>query len=191
MDTGRELNREEMRRLLAVARETISQLVQGRPPAAQPADLEGLQFRRGAFVTLHRRGQLRGCIGNFVSDEPLVCTVQSMAVAAASQDPRFPPVRAMEMDEIDLEISVLSPLKPIQDVDEIEVGRHGIYIVSPRGRGVLLPQVATEYGWDRDTFLDHTCMKAGLRPGCWREPDVKILIFSAQVFGEKDLLTRD
>lgn len=190
MDSGRELNLEEKKRLLAVARRTIEQLVQGGRPAASPADLEGLEFQRGAFVTLRRRGQLRGCIGNFVSDDPLASTVQAMAVAAASQDPRFPPVRAPEMSEIDLEISVLSPLKPIKDVSEIQVGRHGIYIISPRGRGVLLPQVATEYGWDRDTFLDHTCIKAGLKPGCWRDPDAQILIFSAQVFGEKDLLTQ-
>ncbi|MFH1058129.1 MAG: AmmeMemoRadiSam system protein A [Pseudomonadota bacterium] len=191
MDAERELNLTEKKRLLAVARETISELTQGRRPAAHPADLEGLEFQRGAFVTLHRRGQLRGCIGNFVSQAPLVRTVEEMALAAASQDPRFPPVRAPEMAEIDLEISVLSPLKPIGDVGEIEVGRHGIYIISPRGRGVLLPQVATEYGWDRGTFLDQTCVKAGLRPGCWRDPDTQILIFSAQVFGEKDLLMQE
>ncbi len=108
-----------------------------------------------------------------------------MAVAAASQDPRFPPLSRDELDEVDLEISVLSPLRRIKDVSEIEVGKHGIYIISPRGRGVLLPQVATEYGWDRDTFLDQTCVKAGLAPGCWRDPSTEIYIFSAQIFGEE------
>lgn len=187
MSGERELNLKEQKRLLAVARNTISKLVWGKRPDSHEADLEGLNFKRGAFVTLHRRGQLRGCIGNFFSETPLVRTVEEMAMAAATQDPRFPPVGRTEIEDIDLEISVLSPLQPISDLDEIQVGRHGIYIVSPRGRGVLLPQVATEQGWDRDTFLDHTCLKAGLQPGCWHDSDVQIFIFSAQVFGEKDL----
>lgn len=186
MSGERELNPGEQKRLLAVARDTIVKLIWGKRPDSHEADLEGLNFKRGAFVTIHRRGQLRGCIGNFFSETPLVRTVEEMAVAAATQDPRFPPLGRAELEDIDLEISVLSPLKPISDIEEIQVGRHGIYIVSPRGRGVLLPQVATEQGWDRDTFLDHTCLKAGLQPGCWRDPDVQILIFSAQVFGEKD-----
>ncbi len=187
MDEERELSLEEKKRLLAVARQTISDLVQGRARCPQQADLEGLCLERGAFVTIHKRGQLRGCIGNFQALGTLLETVQEMATAAACQDPRFRPVQSLELDDLDLEISVLSPLRPIKSVEEIQVGRHGIYIVSPRGRGVLLPQVATEQGWDRETFLDHTCLKAGLRPGCWRETDVQILIFSAQVFGEKDL----
>jgi len=186
MSGERDLNPKERKRLLAVARDTITKLVWGKRPDSHEADLEGLNFKRGAFVTIHRRGQLRGCIGNFFSETPLVRTVEEMAVAAATQDPRFPPLGRAELEDIDLEISVLSPLRPIAAVDEIQVGRHGVYIVSPRGRGVLLPQVATEQGWDRDTFLDHTCLKAGLRPGCWRDPDVQILIFSAQIFGEND-----
>ena len=112
--------------------------------------------------------------------------MENMAVAAASHDPRFHPVRPEELDVIDLEISVLSPLEEIDDPETIEVGTHGIYLINPRGRGVLLPQVATEYGWDRETFLDQTCVKAGLAPGCWKDPETKILVFSAQVFGEKD-----
>ncbi len=190
MSGERDLNPNEQKRLLAVARDTITKLIWGKRPDAHEADLEGLHFKRGAFVTIHRRGQLRGCIGNFFSETPLVRTVEEMAIAAATQDPRFPPLGRAELEDIDLEISVLSPLRPISDIDEIQVGRHGIYIVSPRGRGVLLPQVATEQGWDRDTFLDHTCLKAGLQPGCWRDPDVQILVFSAQVFGEKDLLEK-
>lgn len=187
MDAERELTREEQQCLLKIARQTIADYCQGRKSPRPAADLEGLCLPRGAFVTIHKRGQLRGCIGNFEAQGDLLGTVCEMAMAAACQDPRFTPLRAMEMGEIDLEISVLSPLRPIQSVEEILVGRHGIYIISPRGRGVLLPQVATEYGWDRDTFLDHTCQKAGLQPGCWRDPDVRILIFSAQVFGEKEL----
>ncbi len=187
MSQDRPLNQDEKQRLLEIARGTIKDHVQGRRPASNQSDLEGLSFERGAFVTIHRQGALRGCIGNFFSDQPLLSTIEEMAVAASSHDPRFPPVSAAELEELDLEISVLSPLRETEDVNEIQVGVHGIYIVSPRGRGVLLPQVATEYGWDRDTFLDQTCVKAGLEPGCWRDPQTKVLVFSAQVFGEKDL----
>ena len=186
MEKHRELNREEREKLLLVARETITDLVKGNKPAKHRPEPEGLGFERGAFVTIHSRGSLRGCIGNFISEGPLVEMVERMAVAAASQDPRFHPVRPEELDVIDLEISVLSPLEETDDPEAIEVGTHGIYLISPRGRGVLLPQVATEYGWDRETFLDQTCVKAGLRPGCWKDPETKILVFSAQVFGEKD-----
>ena len=181
-----ELSPKEQKALLKLARGRIARLVgrEGDGPAKD--ELPGPEMKRGAFVTLHKQGRLRGCIGNFISDEPLTELIQDMAVAAASQDPRFPPLGAAELDQVDLEISVLSPLRRISDVNEIKVGTHGIYMVSPRGRGVLLPQVATEYGWDRDTFLDQTCVKAGLRPGCWRDPDTEILIFSAQIFGEKE-----
>ncbi len=187
MSQERELNQEERRRLLAVARETIGQYLDTGAVTRHQADLPGLAGQNGAFVTLHKAGQLRGCIGNFTSDQPLVNTVEDMALAAATGDPRFPSLSPAELGDCDLEISVLSPLRPVQSVEEIEVGRHGIYIISPRGRGVLLPQVAVEYGWDRDTFLEHTCLKAGLPGGCWRDPDVQVLVFSAQVFGENDL----
>jgi AmmeMemoRadiSam system protein A len=186
MSADRPLDPEEQKRLLAVARETITELVQGNRTTGRKADLPGLEFQRGAFVTIHRRGRLRGCIGNFISEKPLVNTVEDMAIAAASQDPRFPPLAQPELGDIDLEISVLSPLREIEDPEEIQVGTHGIYIISSRGRGVLLPQVATEQGWDRKTFLEHTCLKAGLEPGCWKQPDTKILVFTAQIFGELD-----
>ncbi|MCB2185686.1 MAG: AmmeMemoRadiSam system protein A [Deltaproteobacteria bacterium] len=188
MSDDRQLTAEERKRLLAVARGILEEVTHHSTPSPVPTDLPGLDFHRGAFVTLHRQGQLRGCIGNFTSDAALVENVRQMARAAATQDPRFSPVRAAEVPEIDLEISVLSPLTPIDDVNQIEVGKHGIYLVSPWGRGVLLPQVATEQGWDRDTFLDHTCLKAGLPQGCWRDEKVQILVFSAEVFGEKDML---
>lgn len=186
MDEDRDLTPEEQTSLLKVARETVTSLVGCEKPTAHQSDQPGLAFSRGAFVTIHKQGMLRGCIGNFISQEPLVRNVENMAVAAASQDPRFPPLGPGELSDIDFEISVLSPLREIEDTSEIQVGTHGIYIVSSRCRGVLLPQVATECGWDRETFLDQTCVKAGLAPGCWRDSDVKILIFSAQVFGEKD-----
>ncbi|RJX36410.1 MAG: AmmeMemoRadiSam system protein A [Desulfarculus sp.] len=181
----RELTPEEQKALLKLARQTVARLVRAGGDEPPPAGLPGPDLARGAFVTIHRQGRLRGCIGNFTAQGSLVDTIRDMAVAAASEDPRFPPLRAEELKDIELEISVLSPLRPINDVSEIQVGRHGIYIVNPRGRGVLLPQVAAEYGWDRETFLDQTCMKAGLAPGCWKDPRTQILIFSAQIFGEK------
>ncbi|MBU1742883.1 MAG: AmmeMemoRadiSam system protein A, partial [Proteobacteria bacterium] len=128
----------------------------------------------------------RGCIGNFQGSGTLAETVQDMARAAAFEDPRFPPLSGDELAEVDLEISVLTPLRRIEDPSLIEVGRHGVYLIQGSCRGVLLPQVAVEWGWDRDTFLDQTCVKAGLGPGCWRDPGAEIYVFSAQVFGEKD-----
>jgi len=180
------LNAEEQKKLLEIARKTIIDKLKKGEIEKEPASSQGLEKPCGAFVSLHKLGQLRGCIGTFTSPRPLVSTVQEMAVSSSQQDPRFPPVQAEEMKDIDIEISVLSPLREIEDVNEIEVGRHGIYITKGFNSGVLLPQVATEYGWDRDTFLDHTCMKAGLAPGTWREEGVKIEIFDAQVFGEKE-----
>jgi AmmeMemoRadiSam system protein A len=191
MDQERTLTLEEQKELLGIARRAVEQSAQGRSLPTESSQSEGLEFERGAFVTLHKSGRLRGCIGNFSAEGPLLNTVQTMALAAAKQDPRFPPVSPSEVPELELEISVLSPLKKIEDVGEIQVGVHGIYIISPRGRGVLLPQVATEYGWDRDTFLDQTCVKAGLNPGCWQDPRTEILIFSAQIFSEKDLMIQD
>ena len=172
--------------LLNVAREAIRSQLSGEAlnlpsPPSSPA----LHEHRGAFVTLHEHGQLRGCIGNFVGNKPLYETVADMAISAAFHDPRFPPLEPREFGEIDLEISALTPLEPIEDPDLIEVGTHGIYLINGPYRGVLLPQVATEYGWDRYTFLDQTCIKAGMEPGCWRNPATQILVFSADVFGEK------
>lgn len=187
MDDGRALTIEEQKELLGLARETVQNLAQGKSLSHLPGQQGGLALERGAFVTLHKSGRLRGCIGNFQSEGPLTETVQAMARSASQQDPRFPPVSKPELPDIDIEISVLSPLREINDVDEIKVGTHGIYLIAPRGRGVLLPQVAVEWGWDRNTFLDQTCVKAGLEPGCWKDPQTKILIFSAQIFGEKDL----
>lgn len=141
--------------------------------------------KRGCFVTIHKKGQLRGCIGMFEANGPLWRMIEEMAIQAAFHDPRFSPLKSGEVKDIDIEISVLSPLRKIKNMDEIKVGEHGIYITKGFNRGVLLPQVATEYGWDRETFLDHTCAKAGLSAGCWKKTDAIIEIFSAEVFGEK------
>jgi len=179
------LSQKERAALLELARAAIKRHLRGEPPPRPEELTERLELDCGAFVTLHSDGNLRGCIGTFTSDEPLYRTVAEMAVAAATKDPRFAPVTPEELEEITLEISVLSPLREISDPEEIEVGRHGIYIIRGDRAGVLLPQVATEWGFDRTRFLDATCNKAGLPAGCWKEPGTKVLVFEAEVFGEK------
>ncbi len=181
-----ELTAEERALLLRTARQAIADRLQGARSAPAEAPGERLAARAGAFVSLHARGDLRGCIGTFVGRRPLVQTVQEMAVSAAFGDPRFPPLGAEELAGVALEISVLSPLREIRDVGEIEVGRHGLYVTRGPRSGVLLPQVASEYGWDREEFLAHTCTKAGLPRDAWREPGTKIEVFEAQVFGEPE-----
>jgi hypothetical protein len=136
----------------------------------------------GAFVTLNKHGRLRGCIGHIIGTQPLIDTVAEMSRAAALEDPRFPSVKPEELTEIEFEISVLTPIRKISDVNEIHVGRDGIIITRGYNRGLLLPQVATEYGWDRETFLEHTCQKAGLPRDAWKDPQTTIEMFSAEVF---------
>jgi AmmeMemoRadiSam system protein A len=177
------LTAEERSALLKAAREAIEAGLQGGRPA-RGAGPGALTARRGAFVTLTRNGRLRGCIGFVFAERPLLETVREAAQAAAFQDPRFPPLRAAELPEIRLEISVLSEPRPVVNLEEIQVGRHGLIVRRGSRSGLLLPQVATEYGWDRDTFLTHACIKAGLPEGSWREPGTEIEIFGAEVFGE-------
>lgn len=136
----------------------------------------------GAFVTLKKDGRLRGCIGNIVGNAPLDATIERMAGAAAFEDPRFPPLTADELGELEIEVSVLGPLTPCPDPGLIEVGRHGLYIRKSIHSGLLLPQVATEWGWDSETFLDQTCIKAGLPKGAWRKSKVEIWWFEAVIF---------
>jgi AmmeMemoRadiSam system protein A len=184
----KELTDEEQRILLRVVRETIERLTESKRPLSY--DFENPIFRqnRGAFVTLHKNDKLRGCIGYVKAIKPLLATVIEMAEAAAMRDPRFTPVTGDEVSELDIEISVLSPVREIKDVDEISVGKHGIIIEQGFFSGLLLPQVATEYGWDRRSFLEHTCRKAGLPANAWEDKKTTISIFTAQVFGEKDFL---
>jgi AmmeMemoRadiSam system protein A len=181
-----DLTAEEQAELLRVARRSLEKHFSGSGPFRPEPKSPTLGENRGAFVTLHQApvGDLRGCVGMMRSEASLVRTVARMAVAAATEDGRFDPVTAAELSELHLEISALGPLLPIRP-EEVEVGRHGL-LISHRGcRGVLLPQVPVEHGWDRETFLDHTCIKAGLLPGTWREDGVELLSFTAEVFGEE------
>ena len=182
------LGSEEKQILLNLARNTVIKVVDGDDPPPLPNESPAIKQPMGAFVTLHWKGQLRGCIGMLEARAPLDETVREMAEAAAMRDYRFQPVTPQEIPDIDIEISALSPLRKINDIDEIEIGIHGIWITKGMNRGVLLPQVATEQGYDRMTFLQQTCRKAGLPPDAWEDPDTIIEIFSADVFGEKDEL---
>jgi uncharacterized protein len=181
-----ELTAEERGLLLRTARQAIEAHLRGER-LRLPEATGGLRERCGAFVTLCRRrdGELRGCVGLLQSEQPLLSTVARMAVAAATEDSRFDPVTVADLPGLEIDISALSPLRKVRP-EEVEVGVHGL-VVSHRGRrGVLLPQVAVENHWDRETFLAHTCWKAGLPLDTWREPGVEILGFTAKVFGEDD-----
>jgi AmmeMemoRadiSam system protein B/AmmeMemoRadiSam system protein A len=176
------LTEEEKKTLHHIAKTVIENKARGQAVPEFKIESPILKENRGAFVTIHRRGQLRGCIGYIEGHGPLYKTIEEMAEAAAFRDPRFTPVKEKELPELELEVSVLTPLKRIKDVNEIQVGKHGIYIKKGWYSGLLLPQVATEYGWDRLTFLEHTCQKAGLPSNAWKEKDAEIYIFSADIF---------
>lgn len=176
------LTREEKELLHKIARDAIRSRLEHTSPSTFTIESPTLREPRGAFVSLHKRGMLRGCIGHIRPDQPLHETIGAMACAAAFEDPRFSPLTREEADVVDLEISVLTPFRKITDPNEIQVGTHGIYLVKGFRSGLLLPQVAVEYGWDRMTFLEHTCTKAGLPVGAWKDPDTEIYIFSADVF---------
>jgi len=167
--------------LLALARRAIRGRVRGTVAAARAPTDPALTAPGAAFVTLTRAGSLRGCIGYIRAIEPLAECVAHCAVAAATGDPRFPPVTAEELPHLALEISVLSPLVPIEDPTQVQVGVHGLYISRGGRHGLLLPQVATEYGWDRETFLRQTCRKAGLPDDAWRH-GAEIQVFTVDHF---------
>jgi AmmeMemoRadiSam system protein A len=171
------------RELLDLARRTLEAHLAGRELPRREPDNPLLREPRGAFVSLHRGTELRGCIGSILPAEPLHETIRRCAVSAAEADPRFPPVRLAEIGDIEIEISVLSPLRRIDPV-RVEVGTHGLVVSRSGNRGLLLPQVATEQGWDRETFLAHTCRKAGLAPNAWRDPGTSVEAFTAEVFSE-------
>ncbi|MFH1208395.1 MAG: AmmeMemoRadiSam system protein B [Candidatus Omnitrophota bacterium] len=181
-----EMTSQEKEELLKIARTTVESYVQtGKAPEFSPASAN-LKKPLGAFVTLRENGQLRGCIGRFDPAGPLYLIVQQMAISAASQDPRFKPVNTNELGRLEYEISVLSPLRKIGTADEIELGKHGVQVSKGFHHGVFLPQVAIETGWSKEEFLGELCsQKAGLPRDCWKDPDVNLEVFTAEVFSEK------
>jgi AmmeMemoRadiSam system protein A len=170
--------------LLGVARSTLeSYLEEGTIPALNIDD-PALTRRSGAFITLKQEGQLRGCIGRTRADLPILEAVCSLSVQAATEDPRFPALASTELDNVTVEVSLLSPLRRLGDVGQVEVGRHGLMIFKDGRQGLLLPQVPVEQGWDRETYLQNLCLKAGLREGCWQN-GAALYAFTAVVFGEE------
>lgn len=174
----------QRKELLGIARRAMERYIgEGRMPAEE--GVEGTLAAPGAaFVTLTRNGRLRGCIGYTEAVAPLFKVVQECAVAAATEDPRFPPVSPKELSSLRVEISVLTPMVPILP-GQVEVGKHGLMVAQGRMRGLLLPQVPVEWGWDRETFLDQVCVKAGLPPSAWRH-GATLRAFTAEVFGEEE-----
>lgn len=173
--------------LFDIARDAIRHAVNHQSYTPAPREEKSLNERSGCFVTIKHHQQLRGCIGNFQSRKPLYQEVAEMAMATATQDPRFAPLSATEFDEIELEITILSPLERISDPAEITIGVHGIYLENGFHRGVLLPQVATDYNWDVLTFLKQTCVKAGLSEDQWQSPQTEIYRFCGQILSESDI----
>ena len=176
----------QQRALVDLARSAVTGAIAGKPtPVPGSEDLQELPEASGAFVTLKRNGQLRGCIGTLECRGPLAEEIARVAVSAAREDPRFDAVRPEELDDLDVEVSVLGPLEEIdpRDPSAIEIGRHGLVVEQGHRRGLLLPQVATEWGWHREQFLSHTCTKAGLAPDCWQR-GAKVYRFAADVFGD-------
>jgi len=181
-----ELNKEEKETLLNISRKTLIEYIKNKrvPPIDKKLITKTLSRNLGAFVTLKIDGNLRGCIGRFMPDQPLWQIIQDMTIASATQDNRFPKVTEYELDKIDIEISVLTPLQKINSAEEIVIGRDGIYIRKGPMSGTLLPQVATENNWDKIEFLEYCSKyKAGLGKDGWKDAD--LFIYQAIVFGDK------
>ncbi|MBU1125562.1 MAG: AmmeMemoRadiSam system protein A [Candidatus Omnitrophica bacterium] len=182
------LNAIQRKRLLTLARESLeTYLSTGKKLEVTETDPLLLKVM-GAFVTLSKSGQLRGCIGNIIGRQPLYLTVRDMAVEAGVGDPRFPPVQAKELSDIGIEISVLSPLERVDSPEKIELGKHGVLVKRGFSSGVYLPQVATETAWSKEEFLSSLCAhKAGLPADAWKDPSTEMYVYTAEVFSEKEL----
>lgn len=184
-----ELSLEEKKILLKTARDSIKSLFE--KIEIQKHEFEKhpiLKSHSGAFVTLHEYGQLRGCIGYIIGNQPVVDTVRDAAIQAAKHDPRFLPVRKSEVDELEIEISILSEPFPLNSYDEIELGKHGLILEEGGRRGLLLPQVPIEHNLNKEQYLDAICQKSGFHKSYWREKQLKLSGFTATVFSEKELL---
>ena len=185
------LNRDEQKRLIELSWKAIRHEICGdalpdvdselsRLPEESPLRQPG-----GAFVTLTERGALRGCLGYITAESPLVEMVATLAARAATEDPRFTSVTEEELPDLHVEVSILSPLEEVSSIDEIEVGKHGLFIHAGMYRGLLLPQVAREHRWNREEFLEQTCMKAGLPPDHWKHAETRIFIFTAEIIEQE------
>jgi AmmeMemoRadiSam system protein A len=179
-----QLSGADKERLLDIARRSVESVVVQKKMIDVGKGSGALAEELGAFVTLNEHGQLRGCIGYVVPTAPLCETVRDVAAFAAVRDRRFDPVSKGELDDLEYEISVLSPIRRVTDFDKIVVGKHGLIVKRGDREGLLLPQVAAERDWDRETFLQQTCRKAGLPPDAWRDPDTDVFAFTALVFGD-------
>lgn len=180
------ISREDAAEILSLARRSIVDALAGRAIAPHDAADGLLATHRGAFVTLKSDGNLRGCIGLVESSMPLAGTVARMARAAAFEDPRFPPVEDGELPRIEIEVSVLTEPAVVDDVSDIVLGRDGLIVERGGARGLLLPQVPGDWGWDRDEFLSQTCRKAGLAADAWQSDSTRVLRFSADIISESD-----
>ncbi|HEU5410141.1 MAG TPA: AmmeMemoRadiSam system protein A [Candidatus Acidoferrales bacterium] len=180
------LTDEEKRSLLFIARQSI-EVALSRSTAPPTGSFSGdLAARTGAFVTLHQRGRLRGCIGRVTTLDPLATVVAECAVGAATEDPRFARLEPQDLHELEIEISVLSEPCRIAVPEELQPGVHGLLITHGRNRGILLPQVAQKFKWSRKHFLEETCRKAGLHPDDWKDPGTRIHVFTAEIFSDAD-----
>jgi AmmeMemoRadiSam system protein A len=183
---GLALTEEDGQLLIETARQAIASRLSQKAGCCPATVTPALMMPCGAFVTLKSNGCLRGCIGRISSSRSLLQTVKEVAVSSAFEDPRFPPLTKSEWPSVRVEVSVLSPFKRIQDPQSVCVGTHGVMIRSGFNSGLLLPQVATEQGWNREEFLSHACRKAGLAPDAWKDPGTQIEVFSAMVFGQAE-----
>ena len=180
------MNQEQKEILLKVAKDTVTAAVSGSVYHEQTSDEPELNSNCGCFVTLKNKGLLRGCIGQFISDKALIELVSEMAVASSTRDSRFfaDPITKDELEELEIEISVLSPLEKTDDPMSLRLGIDGIYVVKGNRSGCFLPQVATEAGWSKEEYLGYCCShKAGLRPDAWKDKGTSVYFFSADVFG--------
>ncbi|MCJ7531267.1 MAG: AmmeMemoRadiSam system protein B, partial [Anaerolineales bacterium] len=179
-----DLTEEQKKTLLALARSTLEKNLKSNTIPPYNTNDPALTRHSGVFVTLTKNGELRGCIGRMWADLPLYQAVQEMAVQAATSDPRFPPMTSEELSQVKIEISVLSPLRRLTDLEQIKIGTHGLVIHKSGHQGVFLPQVPVEQGWDRNTYLDNLCLKAGLDESCWKDNPV-LYSFTAIVLGQE------
>jgi AmmeMemoRadiSam system protein A len=180
------MNEIQKQTLLKTAKDTVASVIKGQEPQNTESDDPELNAPCGCFVTLKSHEQLRGCIGQFISDKPLIELIVDMAQASATSDPRFldNPITEEELNELDIEISVLSPLQKTDDPLILRLGVDGIYIKKDYASGCFLPQVATETGWSKEEFLSYCCAhKAGLPADAWKDPETEVYLFTAEVFG--------